>query len=602
MKKRILSLALAISLLLAFVPMNVYAHHGLTSYGNVRLLGLYLDSYGIFRYGWHSHWNSTPTPKPEPKVYPTSVSIKKPGKKIYVGDSIRLYPSYKPSNTNVTSVTWRSSNSKIAKISDSGKLKALKIGRVTVTVKTSNGKTSKRIINIIERKAKSIKLKNPPSKIGVGESKKLKAIISPAKTTNKTIRWKSSNSKVIKVDKNGNIKALAKGSATITATTSNGKKTWKKIEVYATAAESIHIQGLYSGYFVGDTIKIKASVLPSTAKNKNYTVSFSNPSMVKKSKTDYWDEDDWDDDDGFSSNNAYELIAPGKLTVTVTASNGIKSSASFTVVTPEPQIKLTQGTNPVVVNNKSYTIGGSVTSRNNSRSQLKVYINDEETYIDYNSSFSKTLTLVEGLNTITIKAVNAYGKETILSKEVTFTPPVPAVTVDQGTNAVTVNNKSYTISGRATDTNDSRSQLKVYINDEEIYINYNNDFSKTLTLVEGLNTITIKAVNTYGKETILTKEVTFTPPVPAVTVDQGTNAVTVNNKSYTISGKATDTNDSRPQLKVYINDEEIYINYDNAFSKTLTLVEGLNTITIKAVNTYGKETIFTKEVTFTPLS
>ena len=513
MKKRILSLALAISLLLAFVPMNVYAHHGLTSYGNRRLLGLYLDSYGIFRYGWHSHWNSTPTPKPEPKVYPTSVSIKKPGKKIYVGDSIRLYPSYKPSNTNVTSVTWRSSNSKIAKISASGKLKALKIGRVIVTVKTSNGKTSKRIINILERKAKSIKLKNPPSKIGVGESKKLKAIISPAKTTNKTIRWKSSNSKVIKVDKNGNIKALAKGSATITATTSNGKKTWKKIEVYATAAESIHIQGLYSGYFVGDTIKIKASVLPSTAKNKNYTVSFSNPSMVKKSKTDYWDEDDWDDDDGFSSNNSYELIAPGKLTVTVTASNGIKSSASFTVVTPEPQIKLTQGTNAVTVNKKSYTISGTVTSRNNSYSQLKAYINDKVVSINYyDNSFSRTLTLDEGLNTITIKAVNTYGKETIATKEVTFTPPVPTVTIDQGTNAVTVNNKSYTISGKATDTNDSYSQLKAYINDAAVSLNYyDNAFTRTLTLAEGLNTITIKAVNTYGKETILTKEVTFTP-------------------------------------------------------------------------------------------
>lgn len=233
---------------------------------------------------------------------------------------------YTPSKTTVTGVTWRSSNNKIARISASGTLKALKIGRVTVTVKTSNGKTSKRIINIRERKAKSIKLKSSPSKIGVGESKKLKASISPRKTTNKTIRWSSSNSKIIKVDKNGKIKALAKGSAIITAKTSNGKKVRKRIEVYATTVESIRIQKFSSRYFVGDTFNIKANILPSTAKNKKYKVSFSNPGMVKKY--------------GITI-NSYILIAPGRLTVTVTASNGKKSSTSFTVVTPEPQIKLT---------------------------------------------------------------------------------------------------------------------------------------------------------------------------------------------------------------------------------------------------------------------
>lgn len=162
MKKRSLFLVLAISLFLAFTPMTVSAHHGSTSYSHEVRLGLYIDSNGNWRYGWHYHRTTTPTPQPKPKkkVYPTSVSIMKPGEKIYIGDSIKLYPLYTPSSTTVTGVTWSSSNNKIASISASGTLKALKIGKVTITVKTSNGKTSKRIINIRERKAKSIKLKN----------------------------------------------------------------------------------------------------------------------------------------------------------------------------------------------------------------------------------------------------------------------------------------------------------------------------------------------------------------------------------------------------------------------------------------------------------
>lgn len=59
----------------------------------------------------------------------------------------------------------------------------------------------------------------------VGKSTTLKATITPSNATNKELIWKSSNTKVVKVNKNGRITAIAPGSATITLTTKDGKFT-----------------------------------------------------------------------------------------------------------------------------------------------------------------------------------------------------------------------------------------------------------------------------------------------------------------------------------------------------------------------------------------
>ena len=54
------------------------------------------------------------------------------------------------------------------------------------------------------------------------ESASLTATVTPANATQPTVNWSSSNSKVAMVDKDGNVTALAIGSATITATTFDG--------------------------------------------------------------------------------------------------------------------------------------------------------------------------------------------------------------------------------------------------------------------------------------------------------------------------------------------------------------------------------------------
>ncbi|PSL40716.1 Ig-like protein group 2 [Planomicrobium soli] len=79
--------------------------------------------------------------------------------------------------------------------------------------------------------AKSVKLNKTSATLTKGKTLTLTATISPGNATNKTLKWKSSNTKVAKVDSKGKVTAVGAGSAKITVTTSNGKTATAAITV-----------------------------------------------------------------------------------------------------------------------------------------------------------------------------------------------------------------------------------------------------------------------------------------------------------------------------------------------------------------------------------
>ena len=74
-------------------------------------------------------------------------------------------------------------------------------------------------------KVTSVSLDRKSASIYVGKSLQLKATVKPDDAQNKAVTWKSSNTAVATVDSKGLVKALKVGSATITVTTKDGKKT-----------------------------------------------------------------------------------------------------------------------------------------------------------------------------------------------------------------------------------------------------------------------------------------------------------------------------------------------------------------------------------------
>ena len=74
--------------------------------------------------------------------YPTSISISKTSVALYGGQNCALTVSTAPANAVNATVTWSSSNTKVATVSSSGVVTARNVnGSAVITAKTANGKT-----------------------------------------------------------------------------------------------------------------------------------------------------------------------------------------------------------------------------------------------------------------------------------------------------------------------------------------------------------------------------------------------------------------------------------------------------------------------------
>jgi len=84
---------------------------------------------------------ATPTAKPTatPTTKPASVKLNKTKASLKVGKKLTLKATVKPAGVKTT-LTWSSSNKKVATVTKKGVVKAIKPGKATITVRTDNGK------------------------------------------------------------------------------------------------------------------------------------------------------------------------------------------------------------------------------------------------------------------------------------------------------------------------------------------------------------------------------------------------------------------------------------------------------------------------------
>ncbi|MCQ4635331.1 Ig-like domain-containing protein [Anaerovorax odorimutans] len=97
--------------------------------------------------------------------------------------------------------------------------------------------TSAAVKNAVD--VSGITLNTTKTSVKTGKTVALKATITPADATNKTVTWTSSNTKVATVDANGVVTGRAVGSATITAKTANGKTAACAVSVSLSAPENV---------------------------------------------------------------------------------------------------------------------------------------------------------------------------------------------------------------------------------------------------------------------------------------------------------------------------------------------------------------------------
>lgn len=119
-------------------------------------------------------------------------------------------------------------------------------------------------------KAQKITLDKSNLELYVGQSLQLSAVVTPESAINKAIEWSSNNHEVVTVDQYGNVSAVAQGTATITATATDGSgvSATCHVTVSPVLVESLTLSPDSWSGIEGDTFQITATLMPDNATNK----------------------------------------------------------------------------------------------------------------------------------------------------------------------------------------------------------------------------------------------------------------------------------------------------------------------------------------------
>lgn len=317
------------------------------------------------------------------KVPSTKIELKKTNISVYRFKTYELEASLTPANST-DKITWTSSDTNIAVVSDKGVVTANKRGTAVITATTESGKTAKCTVTVIIPATK-VTLDKTELTLNKGRKTSLKAVIEPEKSTD-SLSWSSSNEKVAKVSSNGVVTAVGKGTATITAKAGSGAKAVCRITVKLPATR-IKLNRTQASLNQGKKLTLKASVTPkNTTDSKKWSSSDEKVAKV-------------------SSKGVVTAVGKGTATITVKTTSGKRATCKITVKVPAAKIKLNK-TSLVLKKKGTYTLKASLTPKNSTDTIKWSSSNSKAVKV---SAKGKVTAVAKGKATITAKT--ASGKK-----------------------------------------------------------------------------------------------------------------------------------------------------------------------------------------------
>ena len=253
----------------------------------------------------------------------TSISLLEKSLNMEIGDQETLSFTILPSNATDKSVTWSSNKPDIASVDSNGVVTAKAEGSATITVSTVDGNFTDICSVTVTTPApqvisvKGVSLNTENLALAVGAEANLVASVIPSNADNAKVTWSSSDNDVATVSSRGKVTGIAAGEANITVTTDDGSYTATcKVTVSET---TIHVTEISLNYdtatlYVGKTLTLTPTVLPSNASEKSVSWSSSNESIATV------------------DNGIVTGVAEGEATITATTTDGgLSAQCLFTI-------------------------------------------------------------------------------------------------------------------------------------------------------------------------------------------------------------------------------------------------------------------------------
>ena len=247
---------------------------------------------------------------------------------VAAGKSIQLSAEVLPTNAGNKTLSWQSSDTNVATVS-SGKVTAKSVTgtqTVTITASATDGSgisdtyeitvTPVAAAVIISKDGNTVTGQTIGIDLGLADKTiQLSAAIKPDDAS-QGVTWSSSNSGVATVTHDGLVTGIAKGTATITATATDGSGTKASVTVnVATLVKDISITGP-NEVAAGKSIQLNASALPADATNKTLAWQSSNVSVATVSS---------------GKVTAKSVTRTQTVTITASATDGSGVSATYDV-------------------------------------------------------------------------------------------------------------------------------------------------------------------------------------------------------------------------------------------------------------------------------
>ena len=277
-----------------------------------------------------------------------------------VGEEVTIKFLINPSNVTLKETNWTNSDSSKVSMKDSvgyALIKGIEVGSsdIEITVKDYDGnvKTDSVKVNVINSNqpvlVSSIALSPTSVTLNPNGTYKFNVTVSPSNATNKGVTWSSSNTNVVSVDQNGNIKALKDGTAKIrvTAKDGSGKYAEASVTVESSKPTNILVTGVSLNastvkMYVGQSYQLIHTIKPSNATNKGVTWSSSNTNVVSV------------------SNGKIVGKSSGKARITVTTNDGRYSAYTDVTVINRPSSNSSSSSKPSSSSSSGSSISSSI--------------------------------------------------------------------------------------------------------------------------------------------------------------------------------------------------------------------------------------------------
>ena len=235
---------------------------------------------------------------------------------LFKGVSSKLSLTFNGEAVAAKQAKWTSDSAKVVSVSR-GKVKGLKAGEATITA-TYQGETAACVVRVVLPVTK-VKLNRTSATLAQGSTLALKATLTPKNAYDQTVTWTSSKPSVASVDENGVVTGLSKGSATITATSVNGRTAKCKVTVKVILPKSLDFRQLYVTMNPGDRFEAAVTFSPEEVSDPRVFYESSDPAVATV------------DDSG-----AVTAVGVGTATITGMAAANPKAGNTFRVCVIEP--------------------------------------------------------------------------------------------------------------------------------------------------------------------------------------------------------------------------------------------------------------------------